>query len=243
MSHSMDFSNKNILCMFAHPDDESYIVGGTIALAARQGTAITVISATKGDKGFQNVRNQDEKGRLIEIREKELFAAGRILGVQETILWAYPDGGLDTLGEETREELLDRLDRETARVQPDFIMSFGPDGVSGHRDHIAMGIFAAQIAARYRIPAFGITYPKELNKYLERVIAVRNKTAGHFAKNDERYRASPSMAEVEKIDIADVFEIKCAACRAHKSQDPEGLIAAWLEQPQEFWQYEYFLPL
>ena len=248
----MDFTNSKILCIFAHPDDESYIVGGTIARAVNEGAEVTVISATKGDKGFQHINDDAQKQKIMETRKQELERAADILGIREIILWDYPDGGLDSLRDK-EQELTNKLINAINSVYPNTIITFGPDGVSGHRDHIAIGALAVKTARAYAerrrkeawndadIKVYGVTIPREFNHAMEQVIASRRRTTGHYDKS--RATASPALREVERVDIANFTEKKFAAMRAHSSQNPEGLIAAYTSQPKEFWTYEYFLPL
>ena len=248
----MDLKDSNILCIFAHPDDESYIVGGTIARAVNEGAEVTVISATKGDKGFQHIKGSSEKERLTHIREEELKNAAQILGVKKILLWDYPDGGLDNLGIREK-ELGDRLVEVIKKIEPDLILTFGPDGVSGHRDHIAIGALAQKAAHAYadsrgkntrthaEIVVYGVTIPREFAADIEAVLATRKKTTAHY--HHRMCDDAPALAQVERVDIANFVEKKFAAMRAHSSQNPEGLIAAGTSHPKEFWTYEYFLPL
>jgi LmbE family N-acetylglucosaminyl deacetylase len=234
----------HILCVFAHPDDESYIVGGTIARATAQGAEVTVISVTRGDKGFQHITDPSEKERLTHIREQELKNASAILGVKEVILWDYPDGGLDSLGK-GQKELINTLLNVINTLNPDTIITFGPDGVSGHRDHIAIGKIVKKLLTiqpfNNQISVYGVTIPCELTTYLQKVLASRQRTMDHY--NHGMFHDAPFLSQVEKIDISNFVEKKFAAMRAHLSQNPEGLITAYTSQPTEFWEFEYFLPL
>lgn len=239
----MNLTGK-ILCIFAHPDDESYIVGGTLARAKEQNAEISLISLTRGDKGVQHVDDPSAKHKITETREQELHDACQILGINELILWGYPDGGVD---QAPAQEIIDRVAKEIERIKPSTIITFGPNGVSRHRDHIATGILAAKAAkiAQRNTPElkklYGVTIPEELMPYFDEVFSRRKRTTTHY--HDTHATASPKLSEVEAVDITEVLEKKFVACRAHKSQNPEGLIEFYKKLPPELLTREYFLPL
>jgi len=255
----MNLMNSRILCVFAHPDDESYIVGGTLAHASAHGAEIHLVSATRGDKGVQHVEDPAEKERITHIREQELGNACKVLGIKTFEVWDFPDGSLDNLG--AREETLnEKIITTIETVKPDTIITFGPNGVSRHRDHIAIGKMTIKTVQQFfchpererseqskdhphmRVPAvYGVTIPRELIGEFERILSARKKTTGHYYEmplND-----SPSLNDVERIDITSTLSTKFAACRAHASQNPEGLIASFEQLPLKLKNFEYFLPL
>ena len=122
--------------MFAHPDDETFCAGGTLAKYASGGAEVRVVSFTKGGAG--QIRDADVATRatLSVVRERELEAAGKELGLSEARCLDYPDGGLGEVDQEVlvgvAAELLDEFD-------PDVVITFAPDGFSGHLDHVAVG--------------------------------------------------------------------------------------------------------
>lgn len=246
----MDFTNSHILCIFAHPDDESYIVGGTLALASAQRASISLISLTRGDKGTQHVDDPFEKHAITETREQELRDSCQILGINELILWDYPDGGVDQAPEQG---IIEQLVQEIERIKPSLIITFGVNGVSRHRDHIVTGaltVKAARACAERRrkgaqngaeLKIYGVTIPEELISYFDEVFSHRKRTMAHY--HDTRATISPKLSEVEAVDIASVLEIKFAACRAHKSQNPEGLIEFYQKLPPGLLMREYYLSI
>ena len=143
-------SPLRLLACFAHPDDESLAVGGTLSLYADQGVETFLLTATYGDRGrYKGVREGPAyPGRegMARIREQELRAAARALGVRETIGFGYPDGELDRVDSA---EMVPRIAAEIRRLRPHVVITFGPDGAYGHPDHIAVSQFttAAVVAA------------------------------------------------------------------------------------------------
>jgi LmbE family N-acetylglucosaminyl deacetylase len=137
-----------LLGIFAHPDDETICAGGTFAKYASTGAEIRVISLTKGDAGQIRDASAATRATLRAVREKELEAAGKELGLTETRCLDYPDGGLSQVDSQTLVTLASEL---LSQIDPDIVITFGPDGFSGHPDHIAVG--AAVTAACYEMRA------------------------------------------------------------------------------------------
>ena len=133
-----------LLGIFAHPDDETLGAGATFAKYASAGADVRVISLTKGGAGQIRDAGAATRSTLRAVREKELDAAGKELGLTETRCLDYPDGGLAEIDSEVLVGLASELISEIA---PDVVITFGPDGLSGHPDHIAVG--AAVTAACY----------------------------------------------------------------------------------------------
>lgn len=125
-----------LLAVFAHPDDESLGVGGTLARYAAEGVQTHLITATRGERGryfFNEDRPPDEEvGRE---REQELRAAARELGVHDVQILGYGDGALDRA---PLDEVLQRLVTRVRTVRPQVVITFGFDGAYGHPDHIAI---------------------------------------------------------------------------------------------------------
>lgn len=125
-----------LLGIFAHPDDETFCAGGTFAKYASTGAEVRVISLTKGGAGQIRDASTATRATLRAVREKELDAAGHELGLTETRCLDYPDGGLSEIDGRILVELASKL---LSEFEPDVVITFGPDGFSGHPDHIAVG--------------------------------------------------------------------------------------------------------
>ncbi len=120
----------------AHPDDEALGFGGLLAKYAAEGVETYVVCATKGESGRHGDDGPhpgpDELGR---IREAELRAAAAALGVRDVRFLGYIDGRLD---EADPAEAIGRLVEHIRELRPQVVATFGPDGVYGHPDHIAI---------------------------------------------------------------------------------------------------------
>jgi LmbE family N-acetylglucosaminyl deacetylase len=144
---------KQMLLIFAHPDDESFALGGTIAKYAEQGVTITLVAATKGEAGkVAGICKQEELGH---IREQELLRAAEVLGIARVIFLGYRDKEVPIA---PPLEIVEKLVRIIREVRPQVIITFGADGASGHRDHRATHHFtkaAIQMAKEPIEPDWG----------------------------------------------------------------------------------------
>ena len=137
-------SQRRLMAVLAHPDDESLGFGGTLAKYAAEGVDVHVVTATRGEAGrFGGHPRGDERhpGALAlgRIRETELRAAAAVLGVHGVSLLGYPDQEVDRADPR---QAIARIVTEVRRLRPDVVVTFGPDGAYGHPDHIAVSQFA-----------------------------------------------------------------------------------------------------
>lgn len=133
-------STRRILCLFAHPDDETFGPGSTLAKYAAQGHEIYVLCATKGESGQWSKMPSDGRS-LAEVREKEHAAAAKILGIKHLEYLGYLDGEISN---NNFSEIIPQVVKRTREINPDIILTFDLLGLSGHLDHIAMALIATQ---------------------------------------------------------------------------------------------------
>lgn len=120
-----------VVGVWAHPDDEAYLAGGVMAAARAAGARVVCVTATAGERGTPDPQRWPPD-RLAGVRTAELARSLAILGVDEHHALGLPDGGcagLDPAGPVARVAAV--LDA----VRPDTVLTFGPDGVTGHPDH------------------------------------------------------------------------------------------------------------
>lgn len=128
-----------ILGVWAHPDDEAYLSGGLMALARDAGSRVVCVTATRGEQGTGDpVRWPPD--RLAAERTGELERCLEILGVTEHHWLGYRDGECAAA---PAAEPVARLIELIREVQPDTVLTFGPDGNTGHPDHRAVGRWTA----------------------------------------------------------------------------------------------------
>jgi LmbE family N-acetylglucosaminyl deacetylase len=126
-----------IAAVFAHPDDETFSIGGTIATYAARGVRWDLFCATDGDAGRSSGVPIGSRAELGALRRNELIAAARLLGVRgEIIARGHPDGGLAVVDPD---DLVGDIVRFLRRARPDVVITFGPEGApNAHRDHRAI---------------------------------------------------------------------------------------------------------
>jgi LmbE family N-acetylglucosaminyl deacetylase len=126
-------SLKRILFVFAHPDDESFTSGVTIAKYVREADAeISLLCATRGQAGKAGEPPLCTPAELPQFRERELLEASRILGIRHVDLLDYEDKHLH---ESPIETLVAQIQDAIRRHQPQIVITFPPHGISGHTDH------------------------------------------------------------------------------------------------------------
>lgn len=125
-----------VVGVFAHPDDEIFCAGGTMAKWAAAGTDIVVVSATRGEAGQIRDATTAVRRTLAQVREAELRRACATLGVRRVDVLDYHDG---TLRDIDAAELAARVESILTEVDPEVVVTFGEDGAYGHPDHIAIG--------------------------------------------------------------------------------------------------------
>lgn len=136
-----------LLCVTAHPDDESLGVGGTLARYAAEGVETYLLTATRGERGrYRGGQEHPGPEALGRIREGELRAAARELGIHEVRFLDYLDAELDRVDPR---EATTKIVAHLRRVRPHVVLTFGPEGAYGHPDHIAISQLttAAVVAA------------------------------------------------------------------------------------------------
>ena len=122
-----------ILSVWAHPDDETYLAAGVMAAAVDRGQRVVCVSATAGEHGTSDPDTWPPL-RLGRRRTWEAAAAMAVLGVADHRILGFPDGGLVDHDEEGLAAVGGLLDE----VRPDTILTFGPDGITFHPDHVAV---------------------------------------------------------------------------------------------------------
>ncbi len=123
-----------ILSVWAHPDDESFLAGGLLSMAAANGQKVICVTATRGEAGSHNEARWPA-ATIGEVRTKELKIALDILGLKHHHWLSYCDG---TCHEVTDDEAVAEIIKLIEHYQPDTMLTFSPDGMTGHLDHQAV---------------------------------------------------------------------------------------------------------
>jgi LmbE family N-acetylglucosaminyl deacetylase len=214
---------KTILGIFAHPDDESFGPGGTLAKLAKDND-VHIICVTGGDAG-QNHRESTTK-TLEDIRNDELKNASKILGIKKRYCLKYKDG---TLSNNLYHEIAAKIEEIVQKLKPDTLITFEPKGVSGHIDHIAVCMVTTYVFKKN-------PWIKTLMYYCIRDTRREKYLDDYFIYFPEGY----PMSQIDKeVNIEKTFQQKIDAIKCHKSQkkDVDQIIKSLLKMPPR----EYFL--
>ncbi|MDA1317279.1 MAG: PIG-L family deacetylase [bacterium] len=211
-----------LVAIFAHPDDEAFGPAGTIATYSKT-HEVSLICATRGEAGENSL---DDKSRSIgEIREEELRASAKLLGVTHVYFLDYEDGSLCN---NKYHDIADKVKNILDSIEPEILLTFEIRGVSGHLDHVAMAMITYYLF--YKVP-----YAKKLMSY----VLMREETdllrdyfiyVPHGFKRDR---------VDEIVDVGDLLELKKQAIMVHKSQQPD--VSRTLAMMDSFPKEEFFL--
>jgi LmbE family N-acetylglucosaminyl deacetylase len=219
MNSEKEFIPKIAMSIHAHPDDQEFTVGGTLAKWAAAGCQVISVTVTSGDAGCNDPdKDGAYKPALAQLREVEQTSANETLGICESIFLRYPDGELEPTLPLRRE--LTRLIRQ---YKPDVVLTGDPQAVfygSGyinHPDHRA----ASQAALYASFPSAGT-----------RLIFTDLLEAGYEPHNVKRVYIHGSEKPDTWVDISASMDKKIAALKKHVSQvgewdEMEKVVREW----------------
>jgi LmbE family N-acetylglucosaminyl deacetylase len=124
-----------LMAVFAHPDDEAFGTGGTLARYAAEGHDVYLVTATRGEAGQIALPELATPASLPAVREQELRCACRAYGIHPPIFLDYLDGQLTIVNQG---QAVGKLVRIIRSLKPQAMITFGPDGIYGHYDHLAV---------------------------------------------------------------------------------------------------------
>jgi LmbE family N-acetylglucosaminyl deacetylase len=189
-----------LLAVFAHPDDESFAAGGTLAKYAAEGVEVAIVLATRGEAGIRGL----DAAEASRIREAELRQAAARLGASQVRFLEYRDG---TLPEVNPGEAITRLVALLRELHPQVVVTFGPDGISGHPDHVTV--------SRWVTAAFDALEESDTPQKLF-YVAPSLATQQSCQMGDP----PPLPADAAGVDVGAYLEAKVRAMQAHASQEP-----------------------
>ena len=227
---------QRLLAIFAHPDDESYRAGGALALLAQEGARVWVVCATRGEKGIPKLTTK-EAG---EVRQAELESACRILGIEPPRFMDYRDGTLPQINERQAVGQVVRIIRE---LRPQALLTWPPDGVSGHPDHIAVSRWTNEAFQR---AADSTAYPEHKASGLphhtvDALYHIVVPCSLAEALKIHHLHTVPDEVVTLTVDVSSVWDIKLAAIHSHRSQIASSpILEAPVEQQCLFLGTEYF---
>ena len=237
-------AGRTILGVFAHPDDESFACGGTLARAADAGARVVLFCASRGEAGSTSDPALVPDGDLGLERTAELHRAAAVLGVADVVVMHHADGQL-----RWRDQLTLAADIVAAfqRYQPDAVITFAEDGLYWHPDHIAVH---ERTNASIRSlgdnapPLYYVTLPpRRMREILEAIQTSRSAPPDlsfwGIVPDAFGLAAQPPTFVV---DVSDWTARKLEALRCHRTQVGADNPFQWIdaEQARRFLGMEYF---
>jgi LmbE family N-acetylglucosaminyl deacetylase len=240
----MSESNKKpvILSVLAHPDDESFGMGGTLALYARRGCDVHLVCATRGEVG--EVDDLQGFDSIAELREGELRCAAGLLQLRGVHFLGYRDSGMpgspdnqhpDAQVSHSVDEVAGKVVKYIRELKPDVVLTFDPIGGYRHPDHVHIHQATVLAFENANNPAFhpeagapfqpgGLyfhTFPRGFLRVATRLLPLVGKDPRKFGRNgdiDLRAIADVYFPTHVRVNVSSVAEVKAAASACHSSQ-------------------------
>lgn len=231
-----------LLAIFPHPDDETFTAGGVMAAAVERGMPVTLLCATRGEAGESAIPGVENPEQLGIVREDELREAMRHLAVTDVRFLGYRDSGMEGSPEAEDERAFVRATLPDAaakiasiirEIRPRVILTYGPDGIYGHPDHLhlhratelavieaANPDFGGSSAEPWKTPRlyFGTAPREEMLAMLERPGSPLESISDSARAN----LGTPAADITHTIDTSRWVDAKREAFAAHRSQTGEG---------------------
>ena len=224
-------SGRTLLGVWAHPDDEAYLSAGLMMQFRANGDRVVVVTATAGELGTSDPQQWPPE-RLARHRRRELRASLAALGVGEVRFLGFADGAC--AASDGTWLVADHI----ADIEPDVIVTFGPDGMTGHPDHLAVSRWTTDAWATTR-PATDLWYATVTPEFHAQWGPV-NDRIGLFADQPappctERDALAHSLTLTDRE-----LDRKIAALRAHASQTVPLVELMGADDYREWWRTESF---
>ena len=238
---------RSMLVVFAHPDDEAFATGGTLAKYASAGVRTTLVCATRGDVGEISDPDLATPDTLPSVREQELHCSAEMLGIEEVVFFGYRDSGMigtpdnehpDAFILANDEEVIARLVGIIRRVKPQVVLTFEPNGGYGHPDHIeihnhtvsafhkaAQEDYGVELGVAWRADRLIYTaIPKSFFVDMRSRLRALGEDTSDLDRFDETGIAWPDDQVDVEVDVSNVVDRKWSALQCHQTQfGPDNL--------------------
>ena len=233
-----------ILAVLAHPDDESFGLGGTLALYARKGYETYLVCATRGEAGAADEQHLRGFKDIADMRAAELDCATQHLGLKQVFFLGYRDSGMLGMNDNKHpgalinhsiDEVAGRIARYVRELKPDVVLTFDPMGGYRHPDHIHIhnaaklafekaddASFHPEAGPPFKPRAlYYQVFPRRFLKWLTRLMPLFGKDPRRWGRNGDI--DLKGLTEVDfpvhvRLDIRSVAGIKRKAGACHASQ-------------------------
>ena len=265
--HSGKLSHLTVLAAFAHPDDEGFGSGGTLAMLADLGASITLVSATNGDVGEISDPSLATPQTLAQVRQEEMRQAASVTGVTDVRFLGYRDSGMagtednnhpDSLYQAPPDQVVGRLVAIIREVRPEMIITHDPTGGYGHPDHIATythvtqafsmaGDMAAHMPGSGNQPwtprlLYYACFPRSAMRRMWQEMRDAGVTPPFASQEAEDSLGSPDEDVTTVVNVGAYVDTKLASLACHRTQmDPNGPFAQLPEElSRQMMSTEYF---
>jgi LmbE family N-acetylglucosaminyl deacetylase len=244
MNASNHAQKRTILSVLAHPDDETFGMGGTLALYARRGVDVHLVCATRGEVGEVDPHFLENFNSIGDLRENELRCAAGNLGLAGVHFLDYRDSGMpgspdnehpQALAAAPVDEVAARVTGYIRKLQPQVVLTFDPIGGYRHPDHIAIhqatvkafsaagdpGQYPEQGAPFQPDKLYFHTFPRGLLSWMVRLMPLFGKDPRRFGQNEDidlLELAGENFPVHARINYKEVIKEKEAATACHASQ-------------------------
>jgi LmbE family N-acetylglucosaminyl deacetylase len=243
-----------MLAVLAHPDDETFGLGGTLALYSSKGYDTYLVCATRGEVGTVDEEHLNGFKDIAELRTAELQRAAKILGLKDVFFLGYRDSGMPGTEENKHpdaqinhsvDEVAARVVKYIRELKPDIVITFDPIGGYKHPDHIH--IHKATVLAFEKAddtsfhpeagPPFEPralyyqVFSRRILRLMVRLMPLFGKDPTKFGRNEDvnlRELAEVSFPVHVRLDITPVSEIKQKAAHQHVSQGGLQVRRSWM---------------
>ena len=246
----MKMSRLTLMAVFAHPDDEAFGTGGTLTKCAAEGCDVYLVTATRGEAGEIAEPDLATTANLPYVREQELRCACQLYGIHPPRFMDYVDGQLPIVHQGQAVGKLVRIIRE---LRPQVLITFGPDGIYGHYDHIAVHRWATIAVDLATDPdcfpdqLAGVCQPHQVSKIYFRVLPEEQlaamsegaKPAAVMMDGVPFYFVGRRHDEITTvIDVSEYVEAKLRGIQCHTTQ--VGRQNRFAETPDEVMREPWF---
>ncbi len=231
-----------LMCVLAHPDDESLGNGGILAKYAAEGVTTSLVTATRGERGwFGDEREYPGLTELGKIREHELLDAAAVLDISSVDFLDYIDGDLD---QADPAEVIAKIVGHLRHVRPEVVVTFGPYGGYGHPDHIAISQFTT--AAMLEAANPNSLYHQNLAAHrvsklyymaeTQEIFAVYQSVFGDLVMDIDGVKRGmvtwPGWSVTSRIETWDYWRTVSDAIACHRTQLPAYQVLTQLSEEQ-----------
>ena len=237
-------TKPTILAVLAHPDDEAFGLGGTLAYYARQGNNVYLVCATRGEAGMMDPEHLGNFKTIADRREAELRCAAQTLGLKEVFFLDYRDSGMPGSEDNKHpnaqinhpvEEVAGKVARYIRELKPDVVLTFDPIGGYRHPDHIHIQkattlafekaddvSFHPEAGSPFKpLALYYHLFPREFLKWATRLMPLLGMNPRKWGRNkdiDLKSLVNVEFPTHARIDIRDIIDVKREASACHASQ-------------------------